>query len=354
MKPLRGYTGGLSTKSVDASGTGLVVANNMIYQHSMTLFDASSGKRIADIPDTVDLKQFGLSDESVRLQGGPVEGVWSKDGKYLYVSNYVMKGPGYSEEPNDSCDGTETYKPSFVYRVNVQAKKIDQVISAGAVPKYVALTPDGKKLLVSNWCSYSLSVIDLATKKTEKNIAVARWPRGITTSPDGKYAYVAAYGTDKLYRVDLNAGTAETWVTVGQAARHVTPSPDHKYLYVVSSHSNTITKVERSSGKVVGRVTELKEPRSLTISPDGKAIYVVNYEGMSVTKIRTSDMSRHQVVRTSAAHPIGITYEPKTGQVWVANYDGTIDVWDDTAQGQAPKTPTNPAPVTTSSPRPAP
>ena len=339
MQPVRTYAGGLTAKSVDASGTGLVIANNMIYKHTMTLFDAPTGQRIAEIPDEIDLQKFGLSDKPLKLTGGPVEAVWSHDGAYVYVSNYVMHGEGFNDEPNDLCTGKENYRPSYVYRVNVRAKAVDEVIAVGAVPKYVALTPDGKNLLVSNWCSYSFGVVDLATKKMVKNIPVARWPRGIATSPKGTYAYVAAFGTDKLYRVNLVTGASEPWVTVGKAARHVVTSPDHRYLYVVASQANTVTKIELETGRIVGKVTGLREPRSMTISPDGKALYVVNYTGQSVTKIDAATMERRQVVITSFAWPIGITYEPKTGQVWVSNYDGTIDVFDDNSVGTPPKEP---------------
>ena len=31
------------------------------------------------------------------------------------------------------------------------------------VPKYVAVTPDNRYVLVTNWCSFDLSVIDRAT-----------------------------------------------------------------------------------------------------------------------------------------------------------------------------------------------
>lgn len=328
MTKLRTISGKLTSKSVDASGTGLVIANNMIYTHTVTLFNAGTGQRIVDIPDTVDLKDFGLSNTSVKLKGGPVEGVWSKDAKYVYVSNYVMSGPGYHDEPNDLCTGQEKYKPSYVYRINVAEQKIDEVIAAGAVPKYVALTPDGTKLLVSNWCSYSMSVIDLATKKQEKQIPVARWPRGIATSPDGRYAYVAAFGTPNLYRVDLERGTSSVFAVVGDAARHVTASPDGAILYVVSSHANTVTKLDRATGRKLGQTKALIEPRSMAISPDGKALYVVNYDANSVTKIDIATMKKLQVVHVGAM-PIGITYEPRTGQVWVAMYSGTIEVYDD-------------------------
>jgi YVTN family beta-propeller protein len=40
----------------------------------------------------------------------------------------------------------------------------------GKVPKYVATTPDGKYVLVSNWCSYNLSVIDVATHNVVKEL----------------------------------------------------------------------------------------------------------------------------------------------------------------------------------------
>lgn len=329
MTKLRRETGGLTPKSVDASGTGLVAANNMIYTHTVTFYDAESKQKVATVPDTVDLKDYGLASTSTKLKGGPVEGVWTKDASHYYVSNYVMSGPGYQDEPNDLCTGKEKYKPSYVYRIDAKTKKIDQVIAAGAVPKYVALTHSEKHLLVSNWCSYSLGIIDTQTKKMVKQVPIAAWPRGIAVAPDDSYAYVAAFGTKNLYRVDLTTGKASVFAEVGGAARHVSMSPDGAFLYVVASHGNTVTKLERATGKKTGVTDGLVEPRSLTVSPDGKALYVVNYFASTVTKIDATTMKKIQVVHVGAT-PIGITYEPRTGQVWVANYGGSIDVFDDT------------------------
>ena len=50
---------------------------------------------------------------------------------------------------------------------------IDQVIPVGAVPKYVAVTPDDKTVLVTNWCSWDLSVIDVATPPGD--LTPCRW-----------------------------------------------------------------------------------------------------------------------------------------------------------------------------------
>lgn len=70
-------------------------------------------------------------------------------------------------------------------------------------------------------------------------------------------------------------------------------------------------------------------PRSMTIAPDGRSLYVVNYESNTVSKVDAADLRVLQTVRTNT-NPIGITYEPTTGRVWVACYTGTIQVFSDT------------------------
>jgi hypothetical protein len=72
-------TGPLSPKSIVASGTGVVYAQSMIYNHSVTAFDAD-GDFVATIPDTVDLARFGITGfPPGTVQGGPVELAFSAD-----------------------------------------------------------------------------------------------------------------------------------------------------------------------------------------------------------------------------------------------------------------------------------
>ena len=73
----------------------------------------------------------------------------------------------------------------------------------GKVPKYVAVTPNGKYVLATNWCSYDLSVIDAATGQEVKRLPMGPYPRGIVVSPDSTTAYIAVMGTHDIARVDL-------------------------------------------------------------------------------------------------------------------------------------------------------
>jgi len=79
---------------------------------------------------------------------------------------------------------------------------------------------------------------------------------------------------------------------------------------------------------VVARVATGASPRSMVMAPDGRSIYVANYASGTVSKVRTDDMEVIQRVR-AGYHPIGITYDEATRQVWVSMYPGTIRVYQE-------------------------
>lgn len=318
----------MAPKSIVASPSGVLFAQNMMYKHSVSVFK-SDGTMIKSIPDAVDLAKFGISGHPGLSQGAPVEVAFTPDAKYAWVSNYSMYGKGFGPEGLDSCtagDGTDT---SYVYRIDVASLTIDKVVPVGAVPKYVAITPDGKNVLVTNWCSWNLSVIDAAAAKETARIDLGgRYPRGIVAGPDNKTAYVALMGSNKVVTVDLASKAVADFAKPGNGPRHIVASPDGKFLYVTNNSSGTVVKLDRATGATLATATVGSEPRSMAISSDGLAVYVVNYGEGSMTKIATATMAAMQTVKTDAS-PIGITYEPTTKSVWVACYGGSLLAFDD-------------------------
>jgi YVTN family beta-propeller protein len=105
-------------------------------------------------------------------------------------------------------------------------------------------------------------------------------------------------------------------------------SPDGRWLYATLNGAGRVVKIDTRSGGIATSVATGTEPRSMAISTDGQSLYVVNYESSSVSKLRASDLSVLQTVAT-AQHPIGITYDARTGDVWVACYVGVIEVFHD-------------------------
>jgi YVTN family beta-propeller protein len=326
---IRTIGGHISPKSVDASDTGFVFAQNMMYTHTVTVYD-SAGDLVKTIPDTVDMALFGYRGHPGVTHGAPVEAAFTPDSRYVYVSNYSMYGVGMGPEGNDDCTPESAQAAgdtnSYVYRIDTKTLKIDQVIEVGLVPKFLAVTPNDKYLLVSNWCSYNLSVVDIATGKQVAELPMGPYPRGIAISPDSATAYVAIMGSDIIQKVDLDNLTLGGSFPVGSNPRHLVIDPTGRYLYVSLNAPGEVVKVDIATQRVVATRQTGDQCRSLAISTDGTALYVVNYLSDTVTMLRASDLGILQTVPTGV-RPIGITYDAMTGDVWVAVYTGQILVF---------------------------
>jgi len=292
----------------------------MMYRHNVMVLDAE-GEIVAVIDDAIDQASFDLGVAVVR--GAPVEAVESVDGRYVFVSNYKMYGPGYVSDADDDCD-RGSWDDSLVYRVDVESLTIDAVVSVGAVPKFMAVTPDGSMLLVSNWCGFNVSVIDLASFEEVARIDVGRHPRGITVSGDSTRAFVAVMGAGLIREIDLVEYRVDGEVADGGITpRHLVLSDDGRFLFVSNNYGDTVRKIDLTGDDppVVRGVPS--RPRTMLMSDDGLALYVVSYDGDVMSVLATEDLALLETVATGS-RPIGVTFDVLSRSVWVANYSGSL------------------------------
>lgn len=297
----------------------------MMYRHSVTVYDANTFELMHTVSDSVSLKDFGYSKNSGTYKGAPVEGSFSPDGKYLYVSNYAMYGKGYNKEGTDTCSPSDGYDKSFVYRINRSNYKIDAVYPVGSVPKVVEVTPDNKYVLVANWCSYTVSVISVEKNKVVKTVKIGRYPRGIAINNDSTKAYVAEMGGSKVHVIDLQDFTT-TFIPIGSNPRAIVLSPDNSTMYVTMNLSGKVASWDLINNKAGKSVKTGNAARSLAINTDGSQLYVVNYKSDTMSRVRTSDMKVTQNIKV-CNEPIGITYDRPTGNTWIACYGGQIKIY---------------------------
>lgn len=286
-----------------------------------------TGKLLAKIPDKVKLSDYGFTEYAGESYlGGPVEACFSNNGKCLWVSNYNMIGEGFNNPGCDGCNG-KNYDPGFIYKINTETFTIDKIIKVGAVPKYLCISPDEKTMVVSNWSSGDISIVDLVSEKESKRVDVGAHPRGVAISSDSKWAYVTVMGSTKIAKVNLSTHEVTYIEKVGKSPRHVLLSSNDSLMYVSLNSGNSLLQYNLCSGDKKSCSTN-SGPRSMILSPDEKYLYVVNYFANTFSKIRTDSMSVMEVVETGH-HPIGITANWDDAEIWVACYEGKIEVFRD-------------------------
>ena len=320
LQVIETIVGDISPKSVVATGDGLFFAQNMMYRHTVTVYDEDY-ELVTTIPDTVEV-------DGVELAGAPVEAVPTSDGSHVYVSNYRMYGPGYSRPGSDECNLSD-WDESFVYRIDTITLQIDQVIPVGAVPKFLAITPDDATVLASNWCSFDMSIIDTESATETARVDLGRHPRGIAVSADGRTAYVAVMGSTNIAVVDLDTLDVEWIRGVGANPRHVVLDPSGRFLYATLNGEGRVIRLDLATGEVIDRVRTGSAPRSMAISDDGLSLYVVNYNSDTLAKIDTATMEVIQTLDVPL-RPIGVTFDSSGREVWVASYSGAITVLQET------------------------
>jgi len=317
---------GISPKSIVSSGTGVFAAQNMMYRHTITIYD-ENGNAKAKIRDKVNLAQYGFLDyTSENYLGGPVEGVFTNDGKYLWISNYNMVGEGFDNPGCDACIGND-YDPGFLYKINMSSYSIDNVVKVGSIPKFIAISDDQKKLVVSNWTSSDISIVDLETEKEVKKVHLGAHPRGIDITADSRTAIVTVMGANRIAEVDLETYEVEYIQKIGRSPRQVILANNDSLLYISMNSGNRVLQYNRYTADRKECKTP-SGPRSMIISPDEEYLYVVNYFDNSFCKIRSEDMTIEETVET-ASKPIGICANWEESEIWVACYSGKIEIFKD-------------------------
>ncbi|MEO8469688.1 MAG: YncE family protein [Chloroflexota bacterium] len=330
LKRVRTIRGQIRPKSVVASGAGFVIAENMMYRHTVTVYD-TTGELVRTVKDKVNLAALGWPAYPKPVTGAPVEAAFSPDGQTAYVTNYSMYGPGFTRPGWDLATPADKVDDSFVYRIDMAGGKITGAARVGAVPKFIAASPDGRWIIVANWTSWDLSVIDVATFREVKRIPVGPEPRGIAFLPDSSGAFVTTQYHDarrgypaELYRLDVADWKLTAIRTdLGRYPRHIVLDADGRYLYASMTGDVTVIKLDTTTGKIVGSVRTGAAPRTIVLSDDGLSLYVVNYDDDTLVKIETADMRVVQRLATGH-HPVGVTFEPATRTVWVSCYSGTL------------------------------
>lgn len=335
LKHIKTISGKISPKSIVHNGNGLFFAQNMMYKHTVTVYNRNY-ELIKLIKDKIHLSNY-ISDTTYQTEdyhrGAPVECVFTHNGKYAWVSNYEMSGKGFEKPGCDNCRSKSDYDPSFVYKINTETFAIEEAIKVGSVPKYLASTRNNELVLISNWTSGDLSIIDTKQNKEIKRIPIGRFPRGIVIDNQRNVAYVAVMGGKTIAEINLN-NFNKTYFEVGSHPRHLCIDERDNILYATLNGEGKVAKINLSTHEVK-KLRTGRLPRSMDYCDYNKTLYVVNYGSKYLSKIDAISFRVSDTIKTNSK-PIGVTIDKDKGEIWVACYSGSIMVFKDNSYHPEP------------------
>ncbi len=145
-------------------------------------------------------------------------------------------------------------------------------------PSAVAVSGDGRTLLVCLSDARQLAVVDLADPSEIRHVEMPAEPTGVALSHDGRRAYVTCAAADSVVlEVDGVSGEVLASVAVGHTAVAPVVSPDGTRLYVCNRFDHSVSVIDLERHTHVARVAVVREPVAAAISPDGGELWVANF-----------------------------------------------------------------------------
>jgi 6-phosphogluconolactonase len=269
----------------------------------------------------------------------------SPDKKYLYAVSEV-------DIPERNHSGGVS---SFGIDISGKLTLLNQVMTNGPNPCHVAISPDGKKLVSSNYSGGNLSFFNVLPdgslsemvqriqhtgsgpfpgRQTEPHAHSAKF------DPIGKFLYAADLGTDefKIYNavvgdVPFSPGS-QPFVKLppGSGPRHFDFSPDGSYIYLINELNSTITVLMRYGNvwKAVQTIKTLPKEfkgenwcADVHVSADGRFVYGSNRGHNSIAVFKRDQVSGKlemvQTVSVEGNWPRNFTLDPSGQFLLVAN-----------------------------------
>lgn len=227
------------------------------------------------------------------LQAGsdPEQFALSPDGKRLFVSN----------EDSAQTSVVEAESGAIVARIQV-----------GREPEGVAMSPNGQWVLVSNESDNSVSVIDTKTLKEVNHVPVGKRPRDMAFTTDGKAAYVSGELDASLYRMNVPKGAVERVLQLREEARPMSVLLDARSnrLYLSTGRGGTVAVIDVTGApKLVKEIPVGKRPWGIALSADGRYLYTANGPSDDMSIVDTTSLTTIKRVAVGKS-PWGVTVGP--------------------------------------------
>lgn len=129
------------------------------------------------------------------------------------------------------------------------------LITVGAGPEGVDISPDGRQLWVANSGDGSVSMVDVATRKVVGTIDVgSRRSNRLKFTPDGQRALVSDLTAGELIVIDVRSRTVTRRIAVGRGASGILVAPDGSRAFVAAAGERRVAIIDLRQLAVTGQI----------------------------------------------------------------------------------------------------
>ena len=182
-----------------------------------------------------------------------------------------------------------------------------------ADPYQLGFSPNGKFLVVNGLARNQVDVYDAVSMQLLKRFPIASMPSHLAYAPDSSRVFISLQSTDSLVAIDLTKLSVLWNQKVGKTPAGVLWH-DGKLL-VADMGTDYVAVVDPADGRVLNRIHTGKGAHNLFISPDRKIIWVNNRVGGTTTSLDAATLAAMKSYAIPGG-PDDIDFAPD-GRLWI-------------------------------------
>ena len=183
------------------------------------------------------------------------------------------------------------------------------LLDVGRTPVSLTLKPDGGEMIVCNFDSDSISIIETGNDEVGSSLEIGEQPSRAVVTLDNSRLYVTNFGSNSVAVYDIDMGRRIATLTVGSRPDGLALTPDQNYLLVLDTQSGDVTVIQKRQP----RKLEPTEYSLLTLIPVGmqpNAIVVKAFMQQEEVKSNIDGRGRRDAIFTPLS-PRSFTIAPE-------------------------------------------
>lgn len=250
----------------------------------------------------------------------------SADAQTLYVATSGSPRMGPGADPERATSLTADKSADGVAIVDLSSGEVRH-LKVGSDPEELALTRDGRRVIVANEDIGEASVWDIHTGNPVARATVSGEPEGVAIHPTRDLVYITCEEEGDVFALRIGDLSRAGLVRTGGRPRTVAFSPDGRHAYVPLETISAIALLDAEAHALlhVIPVPEPALPMGAAIAPDGSEVYVTT--GRAGNSVVVLDTQTRAIVATIpvGTRPWGIGISPAGDRLFTAN-GGSNDV----------------------------
>jgi YVTN family beta-propeller protein len=182
-----------------------------------------------------------------------------------------------------------------------------------ADPYQLGFSPNGKFLTVTGLARNQVDVYDAATMQLLKRFPLPSMPSHLAYAPDSGMVFVSLQGTNRLVALNLKTMSVAWNEPVGKTPAGVLWHNGRVLVGIMGA--DYVAVVNPADGQVVGKIHTGRGAHNLFLAPDGKLIYVTNRVDGTIDTLDAKTLAMVHTYKIPGG-PDDIDFAPD-GRMWV-------------------------------------